>query len=77
VCCDHGSVKYKKDIFQVYCDSSVGIATSYRLDDRGVRVSSPDRVKNFVYVIQTGSGFHPTYPMGTGGCFPGGKAAGA
>jgi hypothetical protein len=27
--------------------------------------------------VQTGSGVHPTsYPMGTGGSFPGGKAAG-
>jgi hypothetical protein len=32
----------------------------------------------FLHVVQTGSGFHPTsYPMGTGGSFPGGKAAGA
>jgi hypothetical protein len=27
--------------------------------------------------VQTGSGFHPaSYPMGTRGCFPGGKAVG-
>jgi hypothetical protein len=34
----------------------------------------------FIYDIlnQTGSGVHPTsYPMGTGGSFPGSKAAGA
>jgi hypothetical protein len=31
----------------------------------------------FLYVVQTGSGVHPTsYPMGTGGSFLGGKAAG-
>jgi hypothetical protein len=47
---------------EVSRDSSVGIATSYGLDDRGVGV-------------QAGSGAHPTsYPMGTGGIFPGGKA---
>jgi hypothetical protein len=45
-------------------DSVVGIATDYGLDDRGVGV-------------HTGSGAHPTYPMGTGGSFPGGKASGA
>jgi hypothetical protein len=28
------------------------------------------------HIVQTGSGVHPTsYPMGTGGSFPGGKAA--
>jgi hypothetical protein len=59
-------------------DSAVGIATGYGLDDRGVLGSSPGRVKNFLHVVQTGSGVHPTSnPMGTGGSFPGGKAAGA
>jgi hypothetical protein len=34
--------------------------------------SSPCKVKNFLHVLQTGSGVHPTsYPLGTGG-----KAAG-
>jgi hypothetical protein len=33
---------------------------------------------SFLHVVQIGSGVHPTsYPMGTGGSFPGGKAAGA
>jgi hypothetical protein len=33
---------------------------------------------SLLHVVQTGSGVHPTsYPMGTGGSFPGGKAAGA
>jgi hypothetical protein len=57
----------------------VGIATSYRLDDRGGRSSSSDRLKNFslLHVVQTGSAINPTsYPMGTGGSFPAGKAAG-
>jgi hypothetical protein len=30
-----------------------------------------------LHVIQTGSGAHLAYPMGTGGSFPGGKEAGA
>jgi hypothetical protein len=34
--------------------------------------------KNFLPVVQTGSGVHSTsYPVGTGGSFPGDKAAGA
>jgi hypothetical protein len=31
----------------------------------------------FIYRVQNGSGAHPaSYPMGTRGSFPGGKAAG-
>jgi hypothetical protein len=50
-------------------DSSVGIATGYGLDDQGS--SSPGRVKNFshLHIIQTGSGVHPTYKMGTESSF--------
>jgi hypothetical protein len=61
-------------------DSVVVIATGYGLDDRAVGVPNPGRVKNFslLHVFQTCSGAHPaSYPMGTGGSFPGGKAAGA
>jgi hypothetical protein len=48
--------------------SVVGIATSYGLEQMRGRSSSPDRVKNFLHVDETGSGVHPTsYPMGTGG----------
>jgi hypothetical protein len=37
------------------------------------RNSSSGRVKNFLHVVKTGSGVHPTsYPMGTAGSFPGG-----
>jgi hypothetical protein len=33
---------------------------------------------SLLHVVQTGSGAHPaSYPMGTGGSFSGGKAAGA
>jgi hypothetical protein len=32
---------------------------------------------SFLHIVQTGFGAHPAYyPMGTGGSFPGGKAAG-
>jgi hypothetical protein len=42
------------------------------------RNSSPGWVKNFIHVVQTGSGILPvSYPMGTGSSLPGGKAAGA
>jgi hypothetical protein len=55
-------------------DSAVGITTSYGLDDRGDRSSSPGRVKNFLSPNRPNRLY---YPMGTGGSFPGGKAAGA
>jgi hypothetical protein len=61
-------------------DSSVGIALGYRLDDRDSRVRFPTRARNFSlhYRVQNGSGAHPaSYPMGTRGSFPRGKAAGA
>jgi hypothetical protein len=49
-------------------DSVVGIATSYGLDQEF----------SLLQIVQTSSEVHPTsYPMGTGGSFPGGKAAGA
>jgi hypothetical protein len=47
-------------------DSSVGIATGYRLDGRG---SIPGGAENFslLYNVQTGSEAHPaSYPLGTG-----------
>jgi hypothetical protein len=58
-------------------DSSVGIATNYRLDGRG---SIPSMARGFsvLHSVQTGFRAHPaSYPMGTGGSFPGIKAAGA
>jgi hypothetical protein len=60
-------------------DSSVGIALGYELDDRGSRVRFPARAGNFSlhHRVQNGFGAHPaSYPMGTRGSFPGGKAAG-
>jgi hypothetical protein len=42
-------------------EGTVGIATSYWLDDQGVGLPSPGGVKNFLHVV------HPTsYPMCTG-----------
>jgi hypothetical protein len=61
------------------CDSSVGIALGYGLDDRDSRVPFPAEAGNFSlhHRVQNGSGAHPaSYPMGTRGSFPGGKAAG-
>jgi hypothetical protein len=59
-------------------DSSVGIALGYGLDDRGSRVRFPAGAGNFClyHRVQNGSGAHSaSYPMGTRGSFPGGKAA--
>jgi hypothetical protein len=37
-----------------------------------------DQEFSFLHVVQTGSGVNPiSYPMGTRGSFPGGKATGA
>jgi hypothetical protein len=60
--------------------SSVGIAADYGLDNRmiGVRISAGAGNFSLRHCIQTGSGAHSSsYPMGTRGSFPGGKAAGA
>jgi hypothetical protein len=60
--------------------SSVGIALSYGMDELGSGVRFSVGAGNFSlhYHIQNGSGAHPaSYPMGTRGSFPGGKAAGA
>jgi hypothetical protein len=51
----------------------VGIETGYGLDDRS---SSPGRVKNFLHVVQIGSGVHSTYLRGSRGSFPWGKESG-
>jgi hypothetical protein len=62
----------KADILLSICtsDSSVGIALGYGLDDRGSRVRFPAGDGNFSLH------HHPaSYPMGTRGSFPGGKAA--
>jgi hypothetical protein len=61
-------------------DNSVGIATGYWLGDQMIGVRFPAGAGNFSlrHHVQTGSGARPEfYPMGKGGSFPGGKAAGA
>jgi hypothetical protein len=59
-------------------DTVLRIATGYGLDDKKVQNSSPSRVKNYLHVVQIGSGAHlTTYTMGTRGSFPGNKVAGA
>jgi hypothetical protein len=79
--CEHGnepSGSIKKAGY--FCTSSVGIALGYGLDDRGSRVRFPAGAGNFSHhhLVQNGPGAHPaSYPVGTRGSFPGGKAAGA
>jgi hypothetical protein len=61
-------------------DGSVGITLGYGLDDRGSRIRFPAGAGNFSlhHRVQNGSEAHPvSYPMGTRGSFPGGKATGA
>jgi hypothetical protein len=51
--------------------------SDYGLDDRVIEVRSPTGVEDFSssLCVQTGSEAHPaSYPMCTGGPFPGGKA---
>jgi hypothetical protein len=59
-------------------DSVFGIAAGYGLDDRGVGVRVLVGSEfSLLHVVQTGSWVHPaSYPIGTGGSFPGGIAAG-
>jgi hypothetical protein len=53
-------------------DSSVSIPKV------GVRFPAGTRDSSLLHNVHTDPGAHPaSYPMGTGGCFPGGKAVGA
>jgi hypothetical protein len=57
--------------------SSGSVVSDYGLDDRAIEVRSPTGAEDFSSspCVQTGSGAHPaSYPVGTGGSFPGGKA---
>jgi hypothetical protein len=68
--------KFKPDLSR---DSSAVIAIGYWQDDRIIGVQFPAGAGNFFHHrVQTGSGAHSaSYPMGTRGSFPGGKAAGS
>jgi hypothetical protein len=73
-------IKYTNILLYKSCDSSVGIALGYGLDDRGSRVRFSAGAGNFSldHRVQNGSGAHPaSYLMGTKGSFPESKAAGA
>jgi hypothetical protein len=55
------------------------IATGYKLDDRSSSIRFPARARNFslLHRGQTGCGFQPvSYPVGSGGSFPGVKRPG-
>jgi hypothetical protein len=57
--------------------SSGSTVSNYGLDDRVIEVRSPTEAEDFSSspCVQTGSEVHPaSYPMGTGGPFPGGTA---
>jgi hypothetical protein len=60
-------------------DSVVGIATCYRLDDRGVGAQVPVGVRIFTFPNRPDRLWGPptSYPTGTRGSLPRGKAAGA
>jgi hypothetical protein len=65
--------KCSKHISENSCDSSVGIALGYGLDDRGSRVRFPAGTGNISLHdhVQNGSGTHPTScPMDTRELFP-------
>jgi hypothetical protein len=68
-------------MFVVYvkCRGSlVVIAASCEVNNRGVVIRVPvgSRI-SLLHIMQTGSGAHPVFhPIGTGGDFPEGKAAG-
>jgi hypothetical protein len=59
-------------------DSAVGIATSYGLDHQGIGVRVPVGARIFTSPCRLDWLWGPqaSYAMGTGGSFPGGKAAG-
>jgi hypothetical protein len=66
-------------MFLDLCDSPVGIALGYGLDDRGSRIRFPAGAGNFSlhHPVQNGSGAYPaSYTMDTRGFFPGVKAVG-
>jgi hypothetical protein len=60
--------------------SNIYLSLGYGLDDRSSRFRFPAGAGNFSlhHRVQNGFGAQPaSYPMGTRGCFPGGKVTGA
>jgi hypothetical protein len=68
-------------LFYLAVSIKYSTVSDYGLGDRAIGVRPPAGAKDFSFslCVQTGSGTHPaSYPMDTGGPFPGGKiAAGA
>jgi hypothetical protein len=64
---------YAVNVHIVSCSGS--IVSDYGLDDRGSIPRQGAEDFSSSPCVQSGSGAHPaSYPMGTGGLFPGGKA---
>jgi hypothetical protein len=62
--------------FSMSWESSVGIDVGHGLDGQGLIPGSGKHL-SLLHSVQADYGVHPaSYPIGTGGCFPGGKAAG-
>jgi hypothetical protein len=77
VCLFNNTLSIAKIILCQSRGSSGSIVSDYRLDDRAIEIRSLTGAEDFSSspCIQTDSGAHPaSYPMGTGGSFPGGKA---
>jgi hypothetical protein len=71
---------FRYGILEIKWEHFVGVALGYGLDDRGSRFRFAAGAENFSLHrrVQNGSEAHAdSYPMGTRGSFPGGKAAGA
>jgi hypothetical protein len=67
--------RYIPEDINIQRDNSVGIATGYR-PDTGVRFPAGARDFSLLYSVQMGSGARvASYWMGTGGYFPGVRAA--
>jgi hypothetical protein len=61
----------RKDCFKTLFSLVPGLALSYGLDDRGVRVLAGAGNFSRHQCVQTGSGAQPaSYPMGTRGSYP-------
>jgi hypothetical protein len=76
-CCENSTEALgNKDAQGSRC-SSVSILSDYGLDDRAIEVQSLAEAADFSssLCVQTGCEAHPvSYPVDTGGPFPGGKA---